>query len=137
MEMQKSGELQKHWDNFQAQEYTASMVSYQRHMQLRHKAPLEIPAHGQHSIAELLWLRNAGRGLMDTAGSCVMALFVSFVAIVNAPMHLSARAPAGDRYGADQLRGLALAVEVLAMQKALVAFVAMLMYLLRTKNDCC
>ena len=27
MEMQKSGELQKHWDNFQAQEYTASMVS--------------------------------------------------------------------------------------------------------------
>lgn len=32
MEMQKSGELQKHWDNFQAQEYTASMVSYWRPM---------------------------------------------------------------------------------------------------------
>jgi hypothetical protein len=26
--MQKTGELQKHWDNFQAQEYTAPMVSH-------------------------------------------------------------------------------------------------------------
>ena len=58
------------------------------------------------SIAEVSWLRIAGR-TDGFAGNCLMALFVSFEAIVSDPMHLCARA--GDRCGADQLRALAMA----------------------------